>query len=257
MIIILVPLVRDRIHAPATSKNKCFDYHEYDIMADSHNDNYSPQHHPYSAAPRSSGPNWVTMAGVWMVVFLLVYWVFKPAQSAPIYNPDAEPRPVTPRDDLGADEQSTIDVFQQASPSVVFITSTELRRGIFSFDVFEIPSGSGSGLIYDRDGHIVTNYHVIHPVRNDRKWTVTLADQSQWPARFVGEAADKDLAVLKIDAPADRLTPIMLGASSDLQVGQKVLAIGNPFGFDQSLTTGVVSALGREIQAMTGRTITM
>lgn len=205
--------------------------------------------------PHTKGPNWFTMIGVWLGVFLLVWLIFKPALSSPLYNPSIEPRPITPRNDLTSDEKTNIQVFHDASPSVVYITSTELRRGFFSFDVFEIPSGSGSGLIYDRDGHIVTNYHVIHPVRRDRKWTVTLSDQSQWPARFVGEAADKDLAVLKIDAPPERLIPITIGSSNDLQVGQKVLAIGNPFGFDQTLTTGVVSALGREIKSMTGRTI--
>ena len=211
--------------------------------------------HPQPYYTRPTGPHWFTMIGVWAVVFLLVWWLFRPAHSAPLYNPDAEPIPVTPRGDLSADEQATVEIFHQTSPSVVYITSTELRRGFFSFDVFEVPSGSGSGLIYDRDGHIVTNYHVIHPVRRDRRWTVTLSDQSQWPARFVGEAADKDLAVLKIDVPPERLKPITFGSSHDLQVGQKVLAIGNPFGFDQTLTIGVVSALGREIQAMTGRTI--
>lgn len=205
--------------------------------------------------PHTRGPNWFTLIGVWLGVFLLVWLIFKPAQSAPLYNPNVEPRPITPRNDLTSDEKTNIQVFHDASPSVVYITSTELRRGFFSFDVFEIPSGSGSGFIYDRDGHIVTNYHVIHPIRRDRKWTVTLSDQSQWPAQFVGEAADKDLAVIKIDAPADRLIPIAIGSSNDLQVGQKVLAIGNPFGFDQTLTTGVVSALGREIKSMTGRMI--
>lgn len=211
---------------------------------------YAHPHHPHT-----KGPNWFTMIGVWLGVFLLVWLIFKPALSSPLYNPSIEPRPITPRNDLTSDEKTNIQVFHDASPSVVYITSTELRRGFFSFDVFEIPSGSGSGLIYDRDGHIVTNYHVIHPVRRDRKWTVTLSDQSQWPAQFVGESADKVLAVLKIDAPPERLIPITIGSSNDLQVGQKVLAIGNPFGFDQTLTTGVVSALGREIKSMTGRTI--
>jgi S1-C subfamily serine protease len=201
---------------------------------------------------RSRGPSWVTMLGVWVVVFLLVWSLVRPEQPSPLHDPDAEPRAVTPRADLIADEKATIEIFREASPAVVYLTSTELGRSLFGVDVFEIPRGAGSGLIYDRDGHIVTNFHVI---QDGTRWTVTLADESQWPARVVGYEPDKDIAVLKIEAPKDRLKPITVGTSHDLQVGQKVLAIGNPFGFDQTLTVGVVSALGREIEAVTGRKI--
>ena len=105
----------------------------------------------------------------------------------------------------------------------------------------EIPQGTGSGFIWDNQGHIITNFHVI---QDARRAEVTLADQSSWPAELVGYAVEKDLAVLRIDAPAERLKAIRLGTSHDLEVGRTVLAIGNPFGFDQTLTTGIISALG-------------
>jgi len=192
------------------------------------------------------------MFGVWAIVFLLVWLVIRPDRSSPLHDPDFEARPVTARGDLGTGERATIEVFRKASPSVVYITSSEYRRDIFSLNVFEIPRGTGSGFIYDRDGHIVTNFHVIQPGSH---WKVMLADQSEWDARLVGCEMDKDIAVLKIDAPPEQLKPIALGNSHDLQVGQSVLAIGNPFGFDQTLTVGVVSALGREIESITGRKI--
>lgn len=195
------------------------------------------------------------MLGVWSVVFLLVWTLFSPAapsRNSQLNDPDAEPRSVAQRGDLPAEEQATIETFRKASPSVVYITSSELRRDFFSLNVFEIPRGTGSGFIYDRAGHVVTNYHVI--LRGTRL-IVTLSDQSEWEAQVVGTSPDKDIAVLKIDAPAERLEPLAIGSSGDLLVGQKVLAIGNPFGLDHTLTTGVVSALGREIESVTGRTI--
>jgi len=155
-------------------------------------------------------------------------------------------REVAPRSALSADEQGTISLFRDASPSVVFITSLAVRRDMFRLDVEKIPRGTGSGFIWDKSGNIVTNYHVI---RGAQAAQVTLADQSTWDARLVGVAPEKDLAVLRIEAPAERLRPIPLGASHDLLVGQNVLAIGNPFGLDQTLTTGVISALGREIES--------
>jgi S1-C subfamily serine protease len=141
---------------------------------------------------------------------------------------------------------------RRASSSVVNITSIDLQRDFFSLDVFEIPRGTGSGFVWDARGHIVTNFHVIE---GGRRISVTLADQSEHEAEVVGWAADKDLAVLRIDAPSSRLSPLPLGRSSDLAVGQTVLALGNPFGLDHSLTVGVVSALGRELRSPNGRTI--
>ena len=162
------------------------------------------------------------------------------------------PRPVTPRGELAADERSTIELFKTVAPSVVHIKTLAVARDWFNLDIFQIPKGVGSGFVWDPEGHIVTNFHVIQEAQAAR---VIFADQSVWQARLVGAYPDKDLAVLKIDAPAAKLTPILVGSSHDLQVGQKVFAIGNPFGLDHSLTTGVISALGRQIESVTGRPI--
>jgi len=143
-------------------------------------------------------------------------------------------------------EALTIKLFEDAAPSVTFITTTALRRDFWSRDVFEIPGGTGSGFIWDKKGHIVTNYHVIEGAN---KALVTLSDNSSYEATVVGTAPEKDLAVLRINAPASSMKPIPVGNSANLKVGQTVLAIGNPFGLDQTLTTGVISALGREIQS--------
>ena len=147
------------------------------------------------------------------------------------------PRPVSARGALTPDEMSVTALFHRASPSVVYITSKAVRRDFFSLNVLEIPQGTGSGFVWDSDGHVVTNFHVL---RSGSSFEVTLADQSTWPATPVGGAPEKDLAVLKIDAPQDRFRPIDIGTSNDLLVGQTVLAIGNPFGFDQTLTTGII-----------------
>lgn len=167
-------------------------------------------------------------------------------------NPNAVPRPVAPRNRLNPEERATIALFRQASPSVVYITTLARQRDFFSLNVTEIPQGSGSGFIWDQDGHIITNFHVI---QNASAAKVTLADHSEWEAALVGVAPDHDLAVLSIKAPKARLKPLAIGTSADLEVGQTVLAIGNPFGLDQTLTLGIISALGREINATTGRTI--
>ena len=153
---------------------------------------------------------------------------------------------------LSAEEKRDIEVFRRAQPSVVYITSIALRRSIFSFDVQQIPQGTGSGFVWDRRGHVVTNFHVI---QEGDAFSVTLADQSEWEAKVAGVAPEKDLAVLKIGTPADRLVPLTPGNSRGLLVGQRVLAVGNPFGLDHSLTVGVVSALGRELQSPNGRRI--
>jgi S1-C subfamily serine protease len=173
-------------------------------------------------------------------------------QGASLLDPKAAPRPVAPRGELAADEKATIALFRQASPSVVHITTLTVQRDIFTLNLLQIPEGTGSGFIWDESGNIVTNFHVI---QNADAAQVTLADHSNWKARRVGVAPDKDLAVLRIDAPKARLKPIPFGTSKDLLVGQKAFAIGNPFGLDQTLTTGVISALGREIESVTRRPI--
>ena len=150
------------------------------------------------------------------------------------------------------DETNTMQVFNFASPSVVYVTNETVVRDRWTLRLHTVPKGAGSGFIWDDQGHVVTNFHVIDGAR---KVTITLQDRSEWSAELVGTAPEKDLAVLKIDAPRERLKPLTPGRSADLAVGRKVLAIGNPFGLDTTLTTGVVSALGREIDATNNRTI--
>jgi len=187
-----------------------------------------------------------------VVITAVVGWLLFQTFQPSLHSPKAISRPVEARGDLAADEKNTIDIFRNAAPSVVYITSIAVRRNLFSLNAYEIPQGTGSGFIWDTQGRIVTNYHVISDAS---RLEVTLADHSSWKAVLVGAAPDRDIAVLQISAPADKLRPLTIGESKDLLVGQKVFAIGNPFGLDQTLTTGVVSALGREITAVTGRTI--
>jgi S1-C subfamily serine protease len=150
------------------------------------------------------------------------------------------------------DEANSTEIFSKASASVVFVTNTALRRDFFSLNVQEIPQGAGTGFVWDESGLIVTNFHVI---AGAHKLIVTLQDRSEHSAEVIGLAPEKDLAVLRITDPPDNLVTLPLGDSSELTVGRKVLAIGNPFGLDTTLTTGIVSALGREIQAPDNRRI--
>ncbi len=150
------------------------------------------------------------------------------------------------------DERNNIQVFKQASPAVVYVTNNTVVRNRYSFDLQTVAQGSGTGFVWDKKGHIVTNFHVVEEAR---QINITLQDQTTWPAKVVGLAPDRDLVVLKIDAPPEKLTPLVKGDSSYLTVGNKVLAIGNPFGLDTTLTVGVISALGREIQAPNNRKI--
>ena len=142
------------------------------------------------------------------------------------------------------DEANTTEIFRKASPAVVYVTNSALQRNLFNLDVMEIPRGSGTGFVWDKNGLVVTNFHVI---AGAQKLTVTLQDRSEHDADVIGVAPEKDLAVLRMQRPPDNLVTLPLGDSSELTVGRKVLAIGNPFGLDTTLTTGVVSALGREI----------
>jgi S1-C subfamily serine protease len=200
----------------------------------------------YSKTEKRRIPSFVILA------LILAGWWFFFNYEKPLHDSDAVPRAILARGDLAADEKNTIELFRASSPSVVYITNIEVRRNLFSLNVYEIPQGTGSGFIWDKDGRIVTNYHVIESAS---RVEVTLADHTTWKARLVGVAPDKDLAVLQISAPSDKLHPLPIGKSSNLLVGQKVFAIGNPFGLDQTITAGIVSALGREIKAITGRTI--
>jgi S1-C subfamily serine protease len=186
-----------------------------------------------------------------LVAGALVFTVVKMRHQAPevVY----EPRAITlPEGDLGADEKATIAVFKQVSPSVVHITNIGAMRNVITSTVDEVPQGTGSGFVWDEHGHVVTNFHVVDGARSTE---VTLSDGSTYEGKVIGTARDKDLAVLKIEAPPSKLSKIMVGTSADLQVGQTVFAIGNPFGLDQTLTTGVISGLGREITSKSQRKI--
>jgi S1-C subfamily serine protease len=214
-----------------------------------------PHHRPHRPEGRSSN----VVAGVLAVLLLLVagalvYTVTKDREQRVVARPALalEARTVTPRGDLASDEQSTIELFQRTSPSVVHVTNLVVRRSGLSMNVFEIPQGTGSGFLWDASGHVVTNFHVV---KGSDRAEVTLSDGTKWKATIVGVEPDKDLAVLEIKAPADKLRGLALGTSRDLQVGQKVFAIGNPFGLDQTLTTGIISGLDREIKSISGRPI--
>lgn len=159
-------------------------------------------------------------------------------------RPDAAPRVVTPRGDLAADEKSTIALFEQSRDSVVFITTKTQVLDFWTRNVFTVPRGNGSGFIWDAAGHVITNYHVIEDASEA---TVKLADGRTFQAALVGASPAHDLAVLRIGIGFGRPPPLPLGTSHDLKVGQKVFAIGNPFGLDWTLTTGIVSALDRSI----------
>ncbi len=153
---------------------------------------------------------------------------------------------------LTAFEKNNITVFKHAKNAVVSVTTNTEQLNFFSFQVSQQEQGSGTGIIWDKSGLIITNYHVIESAD---KITVTLRNQFQYTAQVIGSSPSKDLAVLKIKAPQEILTPLPLGNSSLLQVGNKVLAIGNPFGLSTSLSVGIVSALNRELTTENKRTI--
>jgi len=186
-----------------------------------------------------------------LIILVSGIWVGWCASQA-VPRRSAAPRAVTPRGPLPPAEQSVVDRFKEARVSVVYLTSLSYQQDFFSLDVQTVPTGTGSGFIWDAEGDLVTNYHVIEDAQEVE---AALADGTRHKAKLVGVAPEKDLAVLRIETKGLNLRPIPLGSSADLQVGQSVLAIGNPFGLDQTLTTGVVSALGREIQSATRRRI--
>ncbi|MBT6892571.1 MAG: trypsin-like serine protease [Gammaproteobacteria bacterium] len=188
--------------------------------------------------------------GASLVVIAVTVGIFVSATNKE--NPTASATAETTPAFLTNDEQNNISVFKSASPSVVFVTNTQLRRQRFSLNVMEIPRGSGTGFIWDESGLIVTNFHVV---QGANKITIELQSNKSYQATVVGSAPEKDIALLKIDAPNEDLQPLPLGDSASLAVGRKVLAIGNPFALDTTLTVGVVSALNREIKSITNRTI--
>jgi S1-C subfamily serine protease len=155
-----------------------------------------------------------------------------------------QPRSVQPRGELAADERSTIEIFRRSSPAVVYITTLDKVVNLWTMNVMAVPRGTGSGFVWDEQGHVVTNFHVVAGARVAQ---VRLSDQRTFEATLVGASPAHDLAVLKISVPERKPQALPLGSSGDLLVGQRVMAIGNPFGLDHSLTTGVISALDRSI----------
>jgi S1-C subfamily serine protease len=154
------------------------------------------------------------------------------------------PRSVTPRGELASDEKSTIALFERTRDAVVFISTSAVVQDFWSRNVLSVPRGTGSGFIWDDAGHVVTNYHVIEGASEA---TVKLADGSDYKCSLVGASPAHDIAVLKISSRYKRPPAVPLGTSHDLKVGQKVFAIGNPFGLDWTLTSGLVSALNRSL----------
>ena len=196
-------------------------------------------------------------ASGWLVALLLVLvgvlvWRMLTGGPGPLHDPDAAPRAAAPRLEFAPEEAAQIKLYRDSVPSVVHVTSALLAQDR-SQNIFEIPRGAGSGFIWNDDGHIVTNNHVIAGAARAH---VTLYDGSSLSARLVGKDEANDIAVLKIDAPPDKLQPIPIGTSADLQIGQNVFAIGDPFGFSATLTTGVISGLDRQFAGGDNQTIT-
>jgi len=191
---------------------------------------------------------WVTIAAA----VLFVLWQGFPSLTRQIGGATATPRVITPGGDLAADEQTTIHIFEQSKSSVVYITTRERVMDPWTRNIFSIPKGTGSGFIWDDAGHVVTNYHVVADSSEAR---VRLSDGRDYKAELVGVSRPHDLAVLRIVVAFDRPPAVLLGTSQDLLVGQKVFAIGNPFGLDWTLTTGIVSALDRSLPSDQGTVI--
>jgi S1-C subfamily serine protease len=187
----------------------------------------------------------------WFAIFFLVALLTRPWIQDLYIRGQAQPRPVEARGDLAADENATIAIFERVSPSVVYITTSGQVLDLLTRNVMEVPRGTGTGFLWDDRGHVITNYHVIEDVRAAY---VRLANQRSYEAALVGVSPEHDIAVLRI-GNRGAAPPVPIGTSADLKVGQKVLAIGNPFGLDYTLTTGVISALNRTINSEEGRAI--
>ncbi|BCX51775.1 MULTISPECIES: S1C family serine protease [Comamonas] len=207
----------------------------------------SPGPYPQRPAPDHFVRRWLVITAC--VAALMLFWQFLPAIEAWFSPRQAAERTVTPRGDLAADEQATIELFEKSRASVVYITTSQLVRDVWTRNVFSVPRGTGSGFIWDDAGHVVTNFHVI---QGASEATVKLADGRDYQAALVGVSPAHDIAVLKIGVGFQRPPAVPVGASADLKVGQKVFAIGNPFGLDWTLTNGIVSALDRSLPGESG-----
>ena len=169
----------------------------------------------------------------------------QPFTGVPVGSQRVTSEPYT---DLRPDEQAIVDLFENTSPSVVYISTVTRRRDLFGRGV-NVPQGTGTGFIWDDDGHVVTNFHVLQGASSAR---VVMHDQTSYMAEWVGGSERHDLAVLRIDVSTDGLRAVQLGDSDRVRVGQSVYAIGNPFGLSATLTTGIISALNRQIEGLTG-----
>ncbi|WP_334155087.1 S1C family serine protease [Tepidimonas sp.] len=213
------------------------------------------RHDPWTSPAPQRGDVFVRRL-LWLalvVAVLMVLWHWLPALQARWLAPAAAPaaeRTVTPRGDLAADELATIELFEKARDSVVFISTAQVVRDAWTRNVWEVPRGNGSGFIWDDAGHVVTNYHVIEGASSA---IVRLADGRDYRAALVGASPAHDIAVLRIGVGFKRPPPVPIGTSHDLKVGRKVFAIGNPFGLDWTLTTGIVSALDRTLDGGPGK----
>lgn len=186
---------------------------------------------------------------VWLVLavaLLLMLWQWFPDIRELLFPPrqNVLPRTVVARGDLAAEEKATIELFEKSRDSVVFITTKALVRDFWTRNVFTVPRGTGSGFIWDNAGHVITNFHVINDASEAM---VKLSDGRDYRAALVGASPAHDIAVLRIGIGFKSPPPVPLGTSHDLKVGQRAFAIGNPFGLDWTLTTGIISALDRSL----------
>ncbi len=188
------------------------------------------------------------------ILFLLVGigLYLLPAIEYGIIGITTAPRTITARGELAADEKNTIEIFEQASPAVVYISTSKRVINPWTKNVFNVPQGTGSGFVWDELGHVITNHHVIAQASEAQ---IRLNDGRTYMATLVGSSPDHDLAVLRIRVPINRPPAVPIGTSADLKVGQKVFAIGNPFGLDYTLTSGVISALDRSLPSNGNNTI--
>ena len=206
--------------------------------------NFPDSPNPRETAAAANG--WLVIVLTLLVAVLLLKSIFDSFRNIPDYTEAS--RVVTPRGVLGEDEQATIEVFQKVAPSVVYIRTKGYQQ-TFDGSIASQEFASGTGFVWDENGHIITNLHVVKDslLRRGAALEVQLADTRVYDAEFVGAVSKNDIAVLRIEAEPSQLVPITVGSSEDLKVGQKVLAIGNPFGFDRTLSTGVIGGLTRSV----------
>ncbi len=215
--------------------------------------NFNPENsNPRETAAAANG--WLVVVLTALVATLLFKSVAETINNRPDYT--ATERVVTPRGALGEDEKTRIEIFRKVAPSVVYVRTKGYQQ-TFDGSVASKELASGTGFVWDEDGHIITNLHVVKGSFHQRgsQLEVQLADGRIYDAEFIGAVSKNDIAVLRIQAERSQLFPITIGSSDDLQIGQNVLAIGNPFGFDRTLSTGVIGGLNRSVGSDDGNNI--